>query len=925
MEGTLAGFVSVQKELDAYIKGCISEAEKIIAPYWPISTFIANNGLSGLESLPFAEAMTYAQDLRRSRGYLPLASYQNFFKQGRITETDIEGAISALLPTESRPPAVTLNARSVPASWLYKYWLLHNGEEEVSQPEIALIETVSARLNAVKTFDSTTKQASYLTHTLGDKTFARDGQCVTQVVNKHMMRWCAAFLDEGQAAWSMPGREQGFYRCWKALAGLDGSLRFYTGQSLQGKLQMLPDEAEAALIVLLQELEIPKANWSGYLARHLAQLPGWASIIRWREGHAETMWQQLYPITLGQYLVVRVFYEAALIEAGSYEAKKRSSLAKIFARKGAGSSSAAEPLFSEREQRQNQLIRRIGQLAHTFQMKPTDIENLPVETFETLVLLADKCDYQDQQLIWQEAYERHYRQHLLDELLSNQTGAASPILATPSVQALFCIDGRSEGLRRHLESLSHYATFGVAGFFGIPMLYRPLGSAHSLTLGPALIKPTQLVTEQPKGVNRAAIEQRLSYNSWLYTGRELFHSLRESLLTPFALVEIVGLFFILPLLGKTLLPGAWRQMLARIQKKLTPPIPTQPSFISNPDEMSNEAQVNAVGGMLRAIGLINQFAPLVFLCGHGSETENNPYASALDCGACGGNHGGINAKTAASMLNSGSVRRLLAQKGIVIPAETFFLAGEHNTTTDEICFLNQDELPPGHQAEFERFKSDLYQASEFNALEEWSKLPGTNTSRGTVTKRLQQRAADWAQVRPEWGLARNAAFICGRRSLTTGLNLDNRTFLHSYDQTQDADGTILESILTAPMVVAEWINMQYYLSTIDNHKFGSSTKLLHTVVSQIGVMQGCQSDLLIGLPQQSVMFGDQLYHEPMRLAVIVEASPTRIGSIIARHELLQHLTKNRWITLLAYDSLARTFCQYSAEGEWNEVAPNTKN
>ena len=732
IEGTLEGFVATQSDQNAYIKDCISEASKIIAPYWPISNFIANNGLSGLEGLPFAEAMKYAQDLRGNHGYLPLASYQNFFKQGRIVETDLEGAISSVLLDESLPPTVTLNAKAVSLSWLYKYWLLHQGElVEAIGPDNALAAIVVTRL---KTFDSPPEQTSYLTHTLGDNTIARDGQGVTEIVNKYMIRWCAAFLDEGQAAWSMPDREQGFYKCWKALAELDGSLRFYSKQPLQKKVAMLSDEPEAALIVLLQELEIPKANWSGYLTRHLAQLPGWASIIRWREDHPEAWWQQHYPITLAQYLAVRLFYEAVLVEAGSYKAKKSSSLAKLFARKGAAKDTTAELTLAE--QKQIQLMRRIVQVAQTLEMKPADIENLPSETFQTLVLLATKCDYQHQQLIWQEAYERHYRQHLLDELRSNQPETASSASAVESVQALFCIDGRSEGLRRHLESLGHYATFGVAGFFGIPMLYRPFGSVHNLTLGPALIKLTQVVAEQPKETNSANVERRLNYNSWRYTGQELFHSLRESLLTPFALVEIVGLFFVLPLLGKTLLPGAWRRLQARIKEKLTPPIPTQPSFIANPHDMSLQAQANAVGGMLRAIGLTEQFASLVFLCGHGSETENNPYASALDCGACGGDHGGVNANTAASMLNSAAVRSLLAQQGIVIPAETFFLAGEHNTTTDEIYFLNEAELPSGRRIEFERFKSNLWQASELNALEEWLKLPGTNSSRGTVTQTI---------------------------------------------------------------------------------------------------------------------------------------------------------------------------------------------
>jgi uncharacterized protein YbcC (UPF0753/DUF2309 family) len=317
--------------------------------------------------------------------------------------------------------------------------------------------------------------------------------------------------------------------------------------------------------------------------------------------------------------------------------------------------------------------------------------------------------------------------------------------------------------------------------------------------------------------------------------------------------------------------------------------------------------------------LTKDFARLVLLCGHGSETENNPYASGLDCGACGGNRGGNSAFVAASVLNSPSIRRILVEKGIIIPEETFFLAGEHNTTTDEVTFLNESQLPVTHRAEFAQFKQALDRAGEQNAADRWQKLPGVNPVKGAIIPRMQERAADWAQVRPEWGLVRNAAFICGSRSLTTGSNLDNRTFLHSYNPQQDSDGAILEGIMTAPMVVAEWINMQYYLSTVDNHSFGSGTKLLHTVVGQVGVMQGRQSDLLLGLPQQSVMVGEQLYHEPLRLCVIIEAPTARIERIVVKHSQLQQLIGNKWIELIAYESVSNSFYRFSTNMEWLKV------
>ena len=48
-------------------------------------------------------------------------------------------------------------------------------------------------------------------------------------------------------------------------------------------------------------------------------------------------------------------------------------------------------------------------------------------------------------------------------------------------------------------------------------------------------------------------------------------------------------------------------------------------------------QVLTVATVLRILGLTNNFARLVLVCGHGSSSENNPFESALECGACGGN------------------------------------------------------------------------------------------------------------------------------------------------------------------------------------------------------------------------------------------------------------------------------------------------
>lgn len=887
-------FEQAEGELSNFVLDCVRDARKIVAAYWPISNFVATNALNGLEDLPFAEAMEFGREWRGSAGFLPLPKYREFFVQGRISRGDLETAIANFLSHTNLRRSFTFGNKTISTEQIYEQWLWLEPKPQTEKSSFWKI--FAAKLNQIN-FQVTAHQNRK--QTLGETSFARDGQTITEVINQRMIRWCAAFLDEGQAAWKMPGRENGFYECWRDLAGLDSSFRYYTGKLLSKKLQELPNKSAEALGLLLQEMEIPKANWREYLMRHLAQLPGWASLVRWREEHEEVLAQQQYPINLVEYLTVRVFYEAVLLEVKSSWTHKSKKL----------QPTQTFPSFLE-------LVGRLMTLAESFQLSQAEIENLTPENFQALAELAQSCNTLTQQAIWQEAYERHFRQQLLQKLGANRAKSKStPNNSRPYAQAVFCIDVRSEGLRRQLENLGAYQTYSIAGFFGLPMLYQPFGSDFKVTIGPALIKPSQVVTETPTNADSTAVAKNLSFKRWRYNWHELIYALKQNVLTPFAFVEMAGLFSGIALVGKTFAPVWWRKTQKAIKAKLAPKVATEPSLIANiaQSEIAAEEAARAVGSVLHSIGLLKNLARLVLICGHGSTTENNPYASGLDCGACGGNHGDKSAVVAAALLNNTQIRQVLAKQGLTIPADTFFLAGEHNTTTDGVSILNEDQLPATHLHDLANFKRDLGLAGKASARQRSFNLPGA------INENLEQRASDWSQIRPEWGLAGNAAFICGRRALTANLDLENRAFLHSYDQSQDPDGAILEGILTAPVVVAEWINMQYYLSSVDNHKYGSSTKLLHTVVGQVGVMQGKQSDLLVGLPQQSVMLGDELYHEPMRLTVIIEASVSRISQIIAKYALLQNLTRNQWINLVSYDAVANVFYELSPNGEWLEV------
>jgi uncharacterized protein YbcC (UPF0753/DUF2309 family) len=525
-------------------------------------------------------------------------------------------------------------------------------------------------------------------------------------------------------------------------------------------------------------------------------------------------------------------------------------------------------------------------------------------------------------LLLQEAFDIAYQRRLLDSL---QAKPALEALPRPALQAAFCIDVRSEIYRRAMETVRPDAeTVGFAGFFGFPIEYVPIGLTKGRAHCPVLLKPAFTVCESVTAASEEENAEILGLRLLRRRVAKVWKAFKLSAVTSFVYVETTGLFFASKILSDSLAltrtvkdpntDGLDRQSIRRLGPEIQPRIVGGRNTGFDPEQ-----RVAMAEAVLRAMSMTTRFARLVMLVGHGSTTVNNPHASGLDCGACGGNTGEANARVAAAILNDADVRTGLRERGIVIPEDTWFLGCLHDTTTDDIRIFDAESVPATHAKDLTRLRETVARASSLARLERCALLGIKKDSH--AERRVLSRSRDWAQVRPEWGLAGNAAFIAAPRERTRGVDLSGRAFLHDYDWRRDDGFAVLELIMTAPMVVASWINLQYYGSVVNNKVFGCGNKVLHNVTGTIGVLEGNAGDLKVGLPMQSVHDGVRFVHEPLRLNVIIEAPLDAINGVIAKHEMVRQLADNRWIHLFAIDDDGATYYRYQKDQQWTKVRP----
>ena len=674
-------------------------------------------------------------------------------------------------------------------------------------------------------------------------------------------KWCAAFFDQGQAASPMPNRKLGFYRATLAAIAYDAEFYSLTGKNGQQLLLSVPRDPLEAIAEGLGAIGIHAGEEEQKLADLVARLPGWAGHIRWRSEHADPDITAATPASMADLLALWLLLE----RAGAVSPR---------------GNTAPTDDFS-------------AQLALHFGLTNVSVAGLGEKNHDRFAAIATMTE-DALGAIFQLAAECTYRNNLIPKLQTAATGSAAT--KTPDAQLVFCIDVRSEPFRRALEAEGRYETYGYAGFFGLPIALHRHGHERRTKLLPVLLSPQHNVFEAPVPGREPEAAALLASQEGTNKTAALFDAGKQGTATAFATAEAIGPIAGLLMAARTLAP----RLVKQIGSVFSPPreeflAPALDRQTEEHPAFTLQEKIGFALALFKLTGLPAQTARLVALIGHGGCAVNNPYAAALDCGACGGNAGGSNARILAAILNDPEVRTGLKEQGIAIPEITWFIAAEHNTTTDEILIFDRLSVPASHHEDLAALIANLAKAGEANRQRRAKLLRRTSND-------LLTGAKHWGELRPEWGLAGNAAFIAGPRSLTRDIDLEGRAFLHSYDWQADHDGTVLTTILTAPMIVAQWINCQYLFSTIDNDRYGSGDKVTQNVVGRIGVLQGNGGDLRVGLPRQALFTDDgSPFHVPQRLMTVVLAPFALVEQVVEANDILGRLFGNGWATLVAID------------------------
>ncbi|MDQ2757702.1 MAG: Na-translocating system protein MpsB [Actinomycetota bacterium] len=870
-------------------------AARTCATLYPLDSFVASNPVAGLEDLSVEDAMRIATEVWGVQSGPSADALRQALAAHQIEEADIDAAIDGVLGGDRR--------------------IDHEGscDDQALLVRVLLLSDDPAR-NLVAGATSDLHRAG--------------------VEPERVLRTPLQVLHSRSAAIDRRARDLAHHVCTRSLAGPSWpgapgpwqELRA-TATSLDGMLQVrgigdlvaaLPAGAPAAIAVLFEHLGVLPGDRSALLARLLARDPGWPAHLVWRARHSglgrqagldDSSTAGVAEGLLEELVATRLVIEVALAEAHAPRL-----LGRPF--------DAADMVAASHDERARYLAAALSAGLVGPEPAPDEVRRL-MRVLEPLAGggLA---------LLRTDVLERAFRRRLLGVVAARAGQSVRGPASGPAAQLVTCIDVRSERLRRHLESIGPWETLGAAGFFGLPLRYVA-ATGVSTERAPALLRPVPTVSERPgPGGTLSGTEDSL---------RSAVRAVEAMPGLPFGWAEVAGWMYAPFVAMATVLPRYARALREASRRALGAP---RCGDLDVAADVGVEPLAGAAADFIATLGT-STLAELVVLVGHGGRISNNPHVAAYDCGACGGCAGDVNARVMARALNDPAVRARLRARGVTVPPDTWFVAALHDTTRDLVEVFDRQQVPARLQETLERLEVDLGRAGAQVRAERLGLLPHARSGGvHRLRREVEDRAADWAQPRPEWGLAGAAAIVVAPRELTAGLHLDGRVFLQSYRSDLDPGGTVLEQLLAAPVVVAQWITAQYWASTVDPHRFGAGDKTTHNIVGDghalSAVFTGARGDLRIGLPWQAVSptaptpepaehagpWRAATRHEPVRLLAVVCAEPALIEGVLTRQPTVSRLVAGGWITLSAVKPHTGHVVTRTRDGVWVATSATAK-
>lgn len=656
---------------------------------------------------------------------------------------------------------------------------------------------------------------------------------IDALVHVQIFRIVNSYLDQGISIWNFPISKKGFLDSIRQIEKNSFTSFFKTKRAKE----LLLDES-TSIHDLLKIIVGREEFFTNYIFDQQFAHPGWSGLISVLESNPKALLDQR-SISIQDWILLELLFEIDIIE-------------------------------------------------YYFKNRWISLANF-LEGIEPTNLFEEKNSTKEDQAIalWQQAFEWTYYDRVLTGIKQKPAPSNEPTKKAV-FQAIFCIDDRECSLRRNIEAIdTSIQTFGTPGHFNLEFYYQPEHGKFSTKVCPAPITPKYLIKE---------------YNTQKKYERDIhFEKRSHHLLTGALISQTIGFWSGIKLFINIFKPSlspasafSFQHMHRESNLTFEHQSSTQPidglQIGFTIAEMAHRLEA-----VLKSIGLVEEFAPLVYIMGHGASSVNNTHYAGYDCGACSGRPGSVNARVFSAMANHPNVRELLAIKGIDIPKETQFLGGLHDTTRDEFVFYDTDILSYENYQKHLENETVFNRAMMLNAKERSRRFVSINTklSLEKIHQKIKERSVSLFEPRPELNHATNTLCIIGRRSLTNHLFLDRRAFLNSYDYKQDPTGQFLLNILNAAAPVCGGINLEYYFSRVDNEKLGAGTKLPHNVMGLNGVANGIEGDLRPGLPLQMIEL-----HDPMRLLMIVEHYPDIVHSVIEKNSATFEWFKNDWIHLV---------------------------